>query len=255
MSSCKRPAEASRVPERRTKRVRIHGDFEQLVELVVGVAKKGFLVHKDMLCAVSAFLDAACKPEWTQLENIEHPIICLPEDDASVVKAMIKWLYAGRIHIQLNGADATHSDNLVRTMCLRLFSLADKYQIPELQNDAIDAYLVHRNRHELVKTPIHEANLAYALTSSSSSPLRRMMTSALVADYGRNKGGNRDFLRVAPWMAHDVLMDFTERILAVPKSVRAVAEDFCERYHIHDASSGGKCVVLKPYCDGGEDQT
>ncbi|RDW84340.1 hypothetical protein BP6252_01930 [Coleophoma cylindrospora] len=253
MSSCKRPAEASRVPERRTKRVRIHGDFEQLVELVVGDEKKGFRVHKDMLCAVSAFFDAACKPEWTQLENTEHPIICLPEDDASVVKTMIKWLYSGRIHIQLNGTDAAHSDNLIRSMCLRLFSLADKYQIPELQNDAIDAYLVHRSRHELLKTPIHEANLAYALTSSSSSPLRQMMTSALVADYGRNKGGNRDFLRVAPWMAHEVLVDFTERILLARKPVMAVAEDFCERYHTHDALARGKCVGLKSYCDGGED--
>lgn len=60
-------------------------------------------VHRGVLCKNSEFFQKALQPEWTK--SREHPdVIDLPQDTVQAVSDYIRWLYSGRIPVQLRKA-------------------------------------------------------------------------------------------------------------------------------------------------------
>ncbi|KAE9373266.1 hypothetical protein N431DRAFT_337163 [Stipitochalara longipes BDJ] len=126
----------------------VSSSLEEMVTLVAGKEKdkKSFMVHKNILCEASPFFKAACKPEWMKPGK---NYITMPEDDAKVVRIMIYWIYHDEICIDKvkHEKDINTCEKTLGTpwgLFARLYIVGQKYQMPRLQNDAVDA-LLHCN--------------------------------------------------------------------------------------------------------------
>jgi hypothetical protein len=118
-----------------------------MVTLVAGKDKdkKSFIVHKNGLCEASPFLNAACKPAWMKDKN---GYIIMPEDEAEVVRVMIYWIYHDEVCIKelQNERNIDTCPKALSTpwgLFTKLYVIGQKYQMPRLQNAAIDAILYH----------------------------------------------------------------------------------------------------------------
>ncbi|KAA8564553.1 hypothetical protein EYC84_011473 [Monilinia fructicola] len=138
--SLKRKAKANGVDMRQPeKKIRLLEIFSEVVKLLVGTHRKIFLVHKDMICAASPFFEAGFKPQW---QKSGECIMELPEDDPTYFAPLLYWVYNNKVvHV--------HETMTVEALS-RVYCLAEKYQMPRLQNDLIDAMVyevVARNQY------------------------------------------------------------------------------------------------------------
>src|SRR4051812_25080494 len=111
--------------------------FGEVVTLIVGKSATKFIAHKKMLCAASPFFEAACKPEW---QSADGCVITLPEADPEAVKMLLSWVYENDICVAIHHffCDMDRLDS-ASGLLLKLYILGDKFQMPALQNDVIDA--------------------------------------------------------------------------------------------------------------------
>jgi len=161
--------------------------LDEMITLVVGEndKKATITIHKKVLCAYSPFFEAACKPEWMKPEE---KVINLPEDNPEAIKAMVYWMYYNRICIpksQVQMAFELESESpeglfTAWGLLVRLYILGDKYQMPRLKNDSIDALI--RIWKGVSWTKIDVVTFAFNNTATSSS-LRSVLISMLRWDY------------------------------------------------------------------------
>jgi hypothetical protein len=104
--------------------------------------QKHFTIHKKILCDASPFFKAHCKPEW--MKN-EEKVIKLLEDNAEVVQMLIFWIYHNQICISSKVCTEVKTcEEALKSpwgLFAQLYVIAQKYQIPLLQNNTIDALL------------------------------------------------------------------------------------------------------------------
>ncbi|KAI5362750.1 putative SKP1/BTB/POZ domain superfamily protein [Septoria linicola] len=60
----------------------------------VGDRSKHFFVQQNILCKTSQYMQARCKPEWSQDSEIIH----LPNTTSQVVDLYVDWLYHEVVH-------------------------------------------------------------------------------------------------------------------------------------------------------------
>ncbi|KAF2278662.1 uncharacterized protein EI97DRAFT_456118 [Westerdykella ornata] len=94
-----------------------------IVQLSVGEDETPFDAHIELLCAHSPFFDNALKGRFQEAET---KIIALPEDDPDSFSDLLSYVYTKRISVDEKAT--TWMD-----LC-KLWVMADKYQIPALQN-------------------------------------------------------------------------------------------------------------------------
>jgi hypothetical protein len=220
--------------------------LEEVITLVVGEGEgqAKLIVHKDVLCSASPFFQAACKPEWMTAED---KVITLPEDDPEAVKALIHWMYHDEIcadEKKTNVNDANTEEEAMRGawgVFVKLFVLGQKYQIPPLQNDAIDAILVHVNTWSIELGVI---SYAYENTSSGS-PLRRLLVRLVRLD-----DDDLELMRFKNNLCQEFLFELTMALFKAQKSPskRAKRRDnsFCKNFHKHKAGEP-RCKILKSF--------
>lgn len=205
----------------------------EVITLLVGrdPGKKDskFIVHKEILCAASPFFEAACKLEW---QRVEKDIIRLPEDDPEVIKAFIHWIYFnGDIQLPLESRDRRNPIDRPEGLLVKLYILGDKYQMPRLRNQAVDAL----DRY-------HEANLVgfslkvldYASKNAAKhSALRTFLAVTAIATWDWDQFDELNE-KLYPEFIHDVAIHLMRsRDEGLPSRVR---ESFCERYHTHEVN-------------------
>ncbi len=95
-----------------------------MVDIYVGPSKKLYQLHKALVCARSSFFKNAFSGSFKEADGV----LIMAEDIPEVFDLAVQWIYSGNI-------DPMALDRTVNGLSthLRLFVLADKLQIPKLQ--------------------------------------------------------------------------------------------------------------------------
>jgi hypothetical protein len=221
--------------------------MEEVITLIIGEGEgqAKLTVHKDVLCSASPFFQAACKPEWMKPED---KVITLPEDDPEAVKALVHWMYYNEICVDEEKAifnDAETKEEVMRGawgLFVMLFVLGEKYQMPRLRNDAIDAIITHRKSCELKLGVI---SYAYENTTSSDSALRRLLVRIvrLDKDHGELMESKTDLCQEFLFELAIAFFKVIKRGLKMPSHVDST---FCKSFHKHEAP-GPRCKNPKSF--------
>ncbi|KAK4692921.1 hypothetical protein P7C71_g4374, partial [Lecanoromycetidae sp. Uapishka_2] len=135
------------------------------VTLYVGATKIRFQVHEDLLCEASSFFNTAFHSHFKEGAEKE---MTLPEDDAELFDVFVQWLY--HQHYEIPASDLGRG-YLLQTM--RLYILADKYQITKFKTNIVDT-LVIRSKTDKTPPSFIAAHHIYANTPAKSG-MRRMI--------------------------------------------------------------------------------
>jgi hypothetical protein len=189
----------------------------QLVKLYAGPNPnaKGFTVHKDFACHYSPVLKTAFNSDFLEGQTQEYRFESFGEEyyereeseldgeNEEVVRLLVHWLYTQDLDlIQLQEDFGDWESDLARKedVCLvKLWVLADKLLIPQLQNSTLEALEKIQKKFNIVATYC----LGYvSINISKESGLRRWFVqfiSSLGAEYF-----NEDDADEVP---HDILLD------------------------------------------------
>lgn len=211
--------------------------FSETVKLIVGPkdGTKTFIVHKDMLFAASPVFEAGFKPEW---QKGRDAIMEFPEDDPRHFAPLVYWIYNNEI--------VYPHDNMGMPMreLAYVYHLAEKYQMPRLQNDLIDSLVYETVTNYQVFVP-HTITSIFN-NSPAASKLRIFVVNSTLENW--------DFAKQMVSEPKDFCVDFLFEIFkAFAMNPRAGPKDafldyenqYCELYHIHEAEKEEKCKSLK----------
>ncbi len=94
-----------------------------IVSLNVGTPETPFDVHLELLCDSSPYFNSLFNDRFARVPATN---VCLPDDDPDTVTEFLNWVYCGTIF-----------QTQLRTPLIELFRLwvlAEKFEVPELQN-------------------------------------------------------------------------------------------------------------------------
>ena len=207
--------------------------YKETVTLIIGTTKERYVLHKDLLCFYSDFFRAAFNSSFKEATERE---IELPDTEIEVFEAFQVWLYTQ--DLPQNEALPT-SVYLEWPLLIKLWVFGDRYQIPLLQNNAIDAITDKANKDNTV--PIFWINLTYENTVPGSR-LRKAITDIMV--YRSKMPGSTDVENIASsclqnsryWPKEACLDVMAEMSLAwknkAPRFGSAIKKEKCH-YHVH----------------------
>ena len=101
----------------------------ETVTLFVGPKRKGFVVHRDLLCYLVPYFSKTFEGAFHESSVNET---YLKEEDPSAVELFIGWLYRGK-----SGFKSTKG-NMVA--CFNLYVMADKWCLTSLRNSIMEAW-------------------------------------------------------------------------------------------------------------------
>ncbi|KAL6703469.1 hypothetical protein ACN47E_009643 [Coniothyrium glycines] len=126
-----------------------------------------FHVHKSLLCQSSLFLQNAAKRTGAGPQTIY-----LPDELPSCFRVYLKWLYFGKIAVEVD-VYITDDEDEVMVQLIQSYILGEKLRDEPYQNAIISALILFADKAD--KYPNDEAvQLAYKGTRKSS-PLRRLL--------------------------------------------------------------------------------
>ena len=70
----------------------------ETIKFLVGADEHAFLLHRDIVCAKSPFLEAACKKGWS--EGSEG-VVRLPKQRESAFKIFAHWIYSNTVDLEV----------------------------------------------------------------------------------------------------------------------------------------------------------
>ncbi|KAI9650931.1 hypothetical protein NHQ30_000966 [Ciborinia camelliae] len=227
--------------------------LNEVVTLLVGDDPESkdsrFVVHKDILCAASPFFEAACKQER---QSTEKDIILLPEDEPEVIRAFVNWVYFNS-NIYLSEKDSATKTPIDRPdgILVKLYVLGDKYQMPRLRNQAVDAlssYFEGNHGYDLEV-------LDYACKNTAKhSALRNFLAINAIGNLCNGELYDLDE-KMYPELIHDMaiqlMKDRDENLYFKPLNEKKIApKSFCEKYHTHEANYNRvECERLSQHFD------
>jgi len=219
--------------------------FDDLITLKVGQEKKVFTVHKRILCDSSPFFESACKPEWM---ISDERIIELPEDDPVAIDHMLYWMYFDQVsipkrHMSSNQGVDSGMDSAAGLIA-KMYVLGQKYQIPRLRNEIVDA--CYEWMDDPKKMPTTVLNYVWENTPPES-PLRILLLGRIVECYPHDmltQAANK----LAPELVKDLMIQFClEKECHAESGCEDVSigynmhADYCYRYHVHDQDEMRRC--------------
>ncbi|ESZ93752.1 hypothetical protein SBOR_5850 [Sclerotinia borealis F-4128] len=230
---------ANGVDMRPFKKKRLLGSLTEMVKLLVGseARPETILVHKNLLCAASPFFEAACKPEW-QVD--EECVIVLPEDKPKLIKLLVYWIYNHEIVYLASWKSLELTRALINT-----YILAEKYQMPQLQNDIIDAMV-----YEIVEMGNYIFSPDSTMIYDNTLPSSKLRL--LAVNFGLYKP-HRLYLdlfgqeRISKDFVWELAVSFCKDEAAGGKTEKFLTSNnqHCELYHVHEDEQQGMCTVLK----------
>lgn len=139
----------------------------EMVNIYVGEGetKRPFAVHKNVICDKMEYFAKIFRGEF---EEAKTSVATFPEDDPDSFDLLLSWVYEGSlrelVNIAAGGEGETHTLNW--GPC-RLYALAEKLCLPELMDEAIDAYRQY-NKYGRALSNVSAVTIGYQLTSSGS---------------------------------------------------------------------------------------
>jgi len=217
------------------------------------VSQNNFTVHEDVICAASPFFKAACKPEWMKPEE---KVVNLPEDDAEVIRIMIYWIYHDEICIAevptlVKGCTIIENFSSPSGLFIKLYVAAQKYQMPRLQNAAIDALLYHQYN----QVPLNADLITWVYENTAPDDKLRELNLLLA----RQCLSATNLKTHGKFFCVEFLLDMTKAFVEqrelgdIDPSVESLygdegSGDFCRMFHVKDGCDG-ECVAFKLYIE------
>ncbi|KAF7859708.1 hypothetical protein EAF04_008787 [Stromatinia cepivora] len=196
----------------------------EVVTLLVGEDPESkdskFIVHKNILCAASPFFEAACKQEW---QGTEKDIIRLPEEQPEVIRTFVDE----HIYLSLKDYDTREPADLPAGILVKLYVLGDKYQMPRLRNqvmDALTSYCFTGDGRSSLEVLDHACK-----NTAKGSALRKYLASTTV-DYLYEEALYHMDEELYPELIHDIAMHLMR---ARDDKDEDPPLTFCDKYHIH----------------------
>jgi hypothetical protein len=178
--------------------------YKHTAVLIVGAPKESYILHKDLLCFYSDFFRAAFNGSFKEAVECK---IELPDTEVDTFEAFQVWLYTQSL--PKNEVDP-NKIYLHWPLLVKLWSFGDKYQIPLLQNNVMNAILDKVDTEKEV--PIFVVKLAYENTTSNSR-LRKALVDIIAYRSSMNKdtGVNTHFTSASlTWPAQTLVDVMTE---------------------------------------------
>ncbi|KAL8989314.1 MAG: hypothetical protein Q9169_008386, partial [Polycauliona sp. 2 TL-2023] len=108
-----------------------------MVTVIVGLGRKPYKLHRDLLSERSSYFEAALLGHFQEAENQQ---IEFPEDDVTTFDLFVRWLYnKGPMHHEMS--TTTNLKHYISLMCF-----AQRILLTTLHNDCIDAVRKHFQR-------------------------------------------------------------------------------------------------------------
>ncbi|KAI4629190.1 uncharacterized protein J4E87_003452 [Alternaria ethzedia] len=158
---------------------RISAPNTAMAEIVVGPKAKRFTVQLNRIVYYSPFFLAALKGSFKEAKD---KIVTLPDTEANIFELFVHWLYRQRFPTEgdsprllalYNGGDEYPYFQSAKLMKLYVFS--DKYNVPKLKRDCLDALFEHLGDETAYKLP-NLNDVAYAVKNlNDEDPLLRMI--------------------------------------------------------------------------------
>ncbi|KAI4743409.1 hypothetical protein E4T50_06207 [Aureobasidium sp. EXF-12298] len=212
--------------------------YKEMVSLLVGPNKEKYNLHKGLLCFYSDFFRAAFKGSFKEAEEGK---IELPDVGTEVFEAFQVWLYSRSLRVSENHGDSSDRPPFLSFHTLaHLWVLGDKYQIPLLQNCAIDALLEKLKEENKFSTGV----VAIAYTGTMvGSPLRKLAIDIHVLKMIHKPGENCIFRESClPDWSKESLVDFAHGVSeAWERKLPQYVWPSTEKCHYHVHATGEHC--------------
>lgn len=213
--------------------------LSRTVKLIVGSSSsrlpKTFIVHQDMLCTASPFFEAGCKPEW---QKGTECVMELPEDNPKYFGSLIYWVYNNDI------VYPSQHPTMALEELAQIYLLAEKYQMPRLQNDLIDCMV-----YETVTNDqwIYPNSLKDIFNNSPpASKLRLFAVNCTLYNWRNFQYRDSKPEEFCADFLFDVFNAFAKNPNAGFKDTFLDSDNqYCELYHIHETEQQGQCTTLK----------
>lgn len=108
---------------------------EGFATIVVGPAKKDFTIHKELLVFYSDYFRAALNGSFVEASDRKIELLDVEED---LFQNFHAWIYTRKLV-------SDHDEPLDMLELINLWVFGDRFQVPMLQNCAIDEMFVKRN--------------------------------------------------------------------------------------------------------------
>lgn len=145
----------------------------EIVTVYVGVKRKRFYLHRELICQRSPFMEK-CLKKGRFDEGYKNELY-LPEDDTKAFSIIVDWIYRTKLPLRTDAAfDLSDMSSA--------YCMADKFGMEELQNSIMDSIRASfgRRETEACKTPNFSALALTHLTGPHKSPLKRFYVEHLV---------------------------------------------------------------------------
>lgn len=198
---------------------------------MVGPKRVKFGVHKGILIRRSAFFRTALTGTF---KEATEGTVTLQEDNPKVFGVFVSWLYTGKLENTVDEIPTPCGSNRLA----ELYIFADRYDVPILRNDAIDALV--KNRQEIPHIPILSFRMVYDATPPKD-PLRRLLVDmvALTTNIRQSVVAYRESYPAE--MLLDILVVSSERIDALlsgsgngRRPWKPTKSSICSSYHTHE---------------------
>lgn len=198
---------------------------------MVGPKRVKFGVHKGILIRSSAFFRAALTGTF---KEATEGTVTLQEDSPKVFGVFVSWLYTGKLENTVDEIPTPCGSNRLA----ELYIFADRYDVPILRNDAIDALV--KNRQELLHIPTSSFRMVYDATPPKD-PLRRLLVDmvALNTNIPKSVVAHRESYPAE--MLLDMLVVSSEKIDALLSGSgngrwpwKPTKSSICSSYHTHE---------------------
>ncbi|KAL4963995.1 BTB/POZ domain-containing protein [Aspergillus stella-maris] len=170
-----------------------------IARIIIGPDQVPFDVHLELLCNTSPYFNHIYEDRTESIVS-EVPFT-FQDADPDVFAEAISWMYRGT----LSGDLATRPGDHAMTFCMELWVLAEKLEIPTLQNQVIAICKARVDKCALTSLPNHGTiEYVYSHTEPRSPPRR---------------------LLVDVWVRRGTSLIFSDRKMGFPP---AFLEDLCE---------------------------
>ncbi|PLB48318.1 hypothetical protein P170DRAFT_448051 [Aspergillus steynii IBT 23096] len=143
------------------------------IDIVVGVERKVYSVHEQLIRASSVFFDKVMAGEWTESRQ---RTVQLPDDDPEIFALYVHWLYCGTLPVFCDEPDPAKNDEYMGL--IKAYVLGDKLLDAEFHNAVIDA-IVEESRSEAQDKHLWfpgEKVIEYAYENTTErAPIRRLL--------------------------------------------------------------------------------
>ncbi|KAK0119952.1 hypothetical protein ONS95_011376 [Cadophora gregata] len=225
------------------KKHRLYSSLGDLISLRVGPDSVPLSIHRDVLLAASPGLAEMCNLFVSPNDRTIFLLNQCPE----TIRALCYWMYHDEICIShtieqrpINCLDPLQT---APGLFVKLYLAGDKFFMPGLRNDAIDALLSRSRTLDLVKL----SRYIYGQTQPGSN-LRKLVVKAVSSKFDAD-----DLYEHRCWIREDFLLDlakaaFLDRDQGFNRfrDRKPPQEGFCANFHKHEKGMP-RCEMMKGY--------